>query len=383
MHSPRWTNCKYLIGLFALISVLHDASAHEAVLPLPIRQIHEVSNPLYLNDILVRTNGDLLMTTIWPNGSVYSVRNPSSESPEISTVVTGKGINSITSIYEVEPNLFQCLGGTNTIPGMGVESSFSIWELDLRNSAMKPALRQLVHLQDIGLAAAIVPIPNHANKVLVVDSKFGTVSRIDTSTGLTEIIMRDPTMQPPVWAPIPVGVAHALLHKGYLYYSLIFDALVYRIRLTEDGYLYPGASPEIQARIHSISADGLTMGPGGVMSDDMWVSTDADNRLAHISPDGNVTWVLGAPDEQTVLGCTGLAFGKKPGEEMLLYMTTNGGINNPLEGSYTEGGRLVVVDTAAFYRSRSAVDAPHGAELAPKTLGHSDNQQVLSGRPDL
>jgi len=372
MRPIQSSDSKRLVGWISILTLIVGASAHEPSLPLPVREIHEFSNPLYLNDILVRTNGDLLMTTIWPNGTVYSVKDAASEHPEFSTVVTGKGINSITSIYEVEPDLFQCLGGTNTIPGMGVESSFSIWELDLRGTA-KPALRQLVHLQDIGLAAAIVPIPGHANKVLVVDSKLGTVSRIDTSTGETEMVMKDPTMKPPVWAPIPVGVAHALLHKGYLYYSLIFDALVYRIKFTEDGHLFPGAQPEIQAQIRSISADGLTMGLAG---DDMWVSTDADNRLLHVSPEGNLTVVLGAPDEKAALGCTGLAFGKKPGEEHMLYMTTNGGINNPLEGSYTEGGKLLVVGTTAFYGDSAVGELKKGL----KSWVH---QQVPVGRADL
>lgn len=361
--------------IIVVASFIQDGSAFEPSLPLPIRDIHQFSNPSYIQEVLVRSNGDLLVSTVWPNATIYSVENPGSDNPIVSLVLTAEGINAIPSMVEIRPDVFYCLGGMIAVPGAGIWGTFSVWELDLRShnklKKSQTGLRQLTTFPNNGLPAALVPIPGVPNKVLVADSQLGIIMRVDVVTGEKETIIKDKSMEPPAWAPLPAGMIQIILHKGYLYYSLIFEALLYRIRLTEDGYLYPGAVGELVAPVHAVSVDKFTIGPEGY--DDLWAATDADNRLVHVSPDGNVTFVAGAPDEKTLLGSVAAAFGKAPGEEKILYVGTCGGFDNPLEGSVTEGGKLVAIDTSAFYGESSNKAHP----AAPTA---TSNSRIFGGK---
>jgi len=372
-----------LASIIAIIATfIHGVRASESTLPLPIREIHQFSNPSYIQDVLVRDNGNLLVSSVWPNATIYSVENPLSDNPIVSTVLTGEGINAIPSMIEVETDVFLCLGGMIAVPGAGIWGTFKVWELDLRVrpglKASKPALRALTNFPNNGLPAALVPIPGVPNKILVADSQLGIIMRVDLITGDKETIIKDKSMEPPAWAPLPAGMIQILIHKGYLYYSLIFEALLYRIRITPDGYLYPGAVGELVAPVHAVSVDKFTIGPKGY--DDLWAATDADNRLVHVTPEGNVSFVAGAPDEKTLLGSVAAAFGRAPGQEKILYVTTCGGFDNPLEGSVTEGGKLVAIDTSAFYEQRESKARPAipATTSNSRVFGKGRKQQVAS-----
>jgi sugar lactone lactonase YvrE len=73
------------------------------------------------------------------------------------------------------------------------------------------------------------------------------------------------------------------------------------------------------------SADDFVLDKHG----NAWITTDPNNSLLKVTPDGTVTAIEGAINETTLLGPTSAAFGRTSHDLNILYITSNGGIGNP------------------------------------------------------
>ena len=331
-----------LVHVITCLAVSVQADPHS--FPLPLRDIHQFPLTTYLQDVAVASNGDVYMTTVFPDASIYSVSGATTTTATASLVHKFDDLNAATGIIETQPGVFTFLAGKQSDLGVGIHGTFGVFELDTMHG--KPIITELVHVPDGGLIVGVIPIPGMPNTLLVSDSTLGKVWRVNTVTRKCEQVLQDVSMNPPAWAPLPFGIGGIQLHKGYLYFVVCFEALIYRIRFTDDGYPAPGAEVELVLALRSIYIDNFVIGPGD--DDTIWAATNADNRLFAIKPDGNITVVAGAPDELTLAGVIAGAFGRLPGDTNTLYLVTSGGLLNPINGSLFEGGKVAAVDTTTF-----------------------------------
>ncbi|EFQ96797.1 hypothetical protein MGYG_08722 [Nannizzia gypsea CBS 118893] len=336
--------------LSCLVNALTDCRPS---LPLPYRVLHQFPDPTYLQSLYVRSNGDILVTTAWPNGTIYYVSGPTTKSPKVTEVYQfdSKIANVATSIIETRPDVYAFYAGKQVHLGIGINGTFGVWELDLRPTRRrfnpgKAIVKELVHIPYGGLLSGLEVIPDKPSTLLVADSTVGVIWHVDTIARKYKLGIEDPTMRGPAWAPTQFGIDGLQYHKGYLYWTNSFEARVYRIRTTRQGFAAPGAKGELVKEVRSFFLDNFTFGPRN--DDTMWIATNADNRLITVSPDGNVTAVLGEPDELTMSGVVQPAFGKLPGDTNTLYAITSGAFNFPINGTVTEGGKIVAIDTRGY-----------------------------------
>ena len=378
--SPDMRVCAHLLALIYLVTNLatSEAASRDA-LPLPLRDIHHFPLLTYLQDIAVASNGDLYMTTVFPDATIYSVSDTTSSTPSASVVHKFEDINATTGIIETQPGIFNLLAGKQGAVGVGFHGTFGVFELDTRHG--EPVITELVHLSNAGLIVGVIPTPSMPEVLLVSDSTLGKVWRVDTAARKYEEVLHDVSMEPPPWAALPFGIGGVQFHKGYLYFVVSFEALIYRIRFTEDGYPVPGADIELVVAVRSIYIDNFVIGPGD--GDIIWAATNADNKLFAITPDGNVTVVAGAPDETTIEGDVAGAFGRVPGDTNTLYLVTSGGLVNPINGTVFEGGKVVALDTTGFLEDSNASD---DHTIANSKIDADSQQplsrQILSGTPN-
>ena len=338
--------------------------------PLPLRDIHKFPLLTYLQDVAIASNGDIYMTTVFPDASIYCVSGATNTTATASLVHKFGDLNAATGIIETQPGIFTFLAGKQSDLGVGIHGTFGVFELDTTHG--KPNITELVHVPDGGLIVGVIPLPDVPNTLLVSDSTLGKVWRINTVTHECKEVLHDVSMNPPAWAPLPFGIGGIQLHKGYLYFVLCFEARIYRIRFTEDGYPAPGAEVELVFELRSIYIDNFVIGPGD--HDIIWAATNADNRLFAIKPDGIATVVAGAPDELTLAGVVAGAFGRLSGDTKTLYLVTAGGLLNPINGSLFEGGKVAAVDTTTFLDdSRLSNNA-----FSPKWKPHTSAQQPIN-----
>ena len=74
-----------------------------------------------------------------------------------------------------------------------------------------------------------------------------------------------------------------------------------------------------------------------------YVSGNLSNRIIQVIGFGNTEVVLGGLNDITVAGATADAFGRILNELRTLFITTTGAQAAPMNGTFTEGGKVVAV----------------------------------------
>src|SRR5437762_692546 len=100
-------------------------------LPLPIRTLHQFPKPSWVENLCVRSNGQLLLTVL-TSPDLYLL-DPSEPSQPI-LIHSFEGYLGLMGISEVENDVFYIAAGNFNLstfdPGAG---SYAVWEVDLRN----------------------------------------------------------------------------------------------------------------------------------------------------------------------------------------------------------------------------------------------------------
>ncbi len=347
-------NTRGLLGLFSII-YLYAASfatvhAHSTSLPLPVRLVYEFQNGTWVENLWVRPNGDILVT-VYTDAAVYLVSNPSAPSPDVSLVHVFSHVTNILGIIETEPNIFAVTGANFSSKATPVNGTASVWELDLRSGT--PAVREITAMPEAVFPNGIDATPASPTTLLIADSSLGVVWRLDTRTGIYSIAIKDAGMVVAPGAPVPIGINGVRVHKGYLYWTNSIETVIYRLRITPEGYRAPGAVAEVVVTVHdqltdNTFLDDLFIGPVG--QDIIWAATNPDNYLVAVNPQTNDTAVIvaGAVDQLTLAGSTACQFGRGKTDKRVLYVVTSGGEAAPVNGTLTQGGKIVAVDTSSF-----------------------------------
>ncbi|KAI1403638.1 hypothetical protein F4819DRAFT_450648 [Hypoxylon fuscum] len=335
-----------LVGALASALAIPMDRFHQTSLPLPSRIISQMNETgSFIENIAIRHSGALLVTTLHPSASVYTVERPYSNSPSTALVHTFDDANGLGGISETSRNVFivaaaRFQGLATTYP-----NTTSIWELEL--SGRGAAARRIVRIPEALLLNGLVSVPTTCKPaVLVVDSRLGVVFRVDVTTGRYEVVLDVAELKPVETGPLYLGANGLDIRNGFLYWSNSELVSIYRIGIDRAGYPLLGAEVEKVATIEGAGAvDDFTFDEQG----NIWAATNLDNTVVVIETDGRQTVVLGSPTELTVAGDTSVEFGKTAADKHILYVTTSGAVAFPINGTIIEPGKIVAVDTRGFY----------------------------------
>ncbi|KAK7572278.1 hypothetical protein V3481_017473 [Fusarium oxysporum f. sp. vasinfectum] len=149
-------------------------------------------------------------------------------------------------------------------------------------------------------------------------------------------------MVPVEGARLPIGVNGIKIRGGHLYWTNSFQASIYRIAITPNGYPAKGIRPKIVADL----SNGV-----GFLDDfsfdfrgNIYAATNLDNSIVRIYITTKA-WktIIGGIGEMTVPGCTSVVFGHRSLEKEILYVSTSGAIATPVNGTETEGAKVVAI----------------------------------------
>jgi hypothetical protein len=128
--------------------------------------------------------------------------------------------------------------------------------------------------------------------VLIADSNLGVVWKLDIKTKKYEIAIKIPeAMDPVARSAALVGINGIHTHKGYLYWTNSNQVTLYRAKITEAGYLAPGAKAEvIVSTLDQIFMDDFTIDKRGTA----WVCTNLGDTVLAVGQDGKeeIVWDL-------------------------------------------------------------------------------------------
>jgi sugar lactone lactonase YvrE len=119
------------------------------------------------------------------------------------------------------------------------------------------------------------------------------------------------------------------IRNGWAWISISGRGLILRTPLQPDGR--PGS---IQTAATHVLGDDFAIGATG----SLYIATHPEQTVVRLDSAGNRTTLAG-PDEGAV-GATACAFGRAPGDKNALYVTTDGGMIAPHEGTVQDGKLL-------------------------------------------
>ncbi len=327
-----------------LVVALAPMAAATSVLPLPNRLVWQFPQDTWIENIAIRPNGNLLLTSLAPQASLYEVSDPAGASPSVAQLFSIGGVGSLLGIAETSHDVFAVVGGNFSLTAGGIKGTFGLWSVDFNGNntgkRRSPAPKLITALPDATLLNGATTLPQRRSTVLIADSTLGRVWRVDTATGTVDVAVQVREMSS--GSANPVGINGLHVRDGHLWWTNYAQVSLFRIRITDDGLPAPGAQAEKMAQLPSSFADDFIFGPAD--HDVAWVATDGNNTVLAVKADGDTAVVAGTQNSATVAYATACAFGRTRRDDRILYVSTGaGGV-----GEAVVGGKVQAIDTSGF-----------------------------------
>ncbi|KAL8700253.1 MAG: hypothetical protein Q9201_005550 [Fulgogasparrea decipioides] len=305
---------------------------------LPTQQIYQFPNGTHVENLAVRSDGSILVTTITAP-ELYLIQ-PSSTHPNPQLIHRFNGSTSVLGITETSPDSFQ-VGVTNVSTLKGVPGTGSLWTVTFprRNTAAKNEAKISLTAKLPGVITPNGLVTLNNRKILLADSAKGIVLAIDTVTGASNAAITDALLAPT--AKFPIGVNGIKLRGHTLYFTSSAQTLFGKVEID----LKTGAARGPA----SIIAHTLPFGAGyddfalSNKGDAAFLTNGAGNLIERVDlRSGRQSIVAGSINSTAIVGPTSAKFGRN-GREDVLYVTTGGGFLSPFNRGIIVGGQLVAV----------------------------------------
>jgi sugar lactone lactonase YvrE len=283
------------------VSHTHDGGDFSSV---PYRVVASWPAPAFVENVAVGPDGSVFVT-------VYSGNRIDRYDPR-----TGE-----TSVFAVLPappmGLAIDESGTLWVTGGTMRTSPGhIWKV-----GVKGEVQQWTDLPDASFTNGCAVHPN-GRELLVCESASGSVLSIDTrKPGKWSVWLRDGLIAPPPGGtPFP-GANGIKIRGGVAFITVSARYLIVRVLIQADGSAGP-----VETVWRDVLGDDFAFGESG----SLYVTTHPAQTLVRIDASGKRTTIAG-PD-QGMAGSTACAFGRAPGDDKALYVSTDGGFIVPHEG---------------------------------------------------
>ncbi|GKT66329.1 hypothetical protein ColTof3_13668 [Colletotrichum tofieldiae] len=310
----------------------------------------QLSNGTWLENLAVRPNGNLLVAQAYPTSVLYTVSHPSRGKPSLESLVNIPTVQNLHGISQVSVSSGQetyiVIGGNATGLAGPITGEFSAWILSFVRTSHGERVdaRKISDMSEHStFLNGVTSIPGVSNAVLVADSATGVVGYHNVTTGdFDTTAFTFPEMSTVGGASSSIGVNRIHILDSYLYWTNSFFVSLFRVRILPSGYPVPCATPELVANLSGTATtlDDFAFGnDGGV-----YITTNLDNSIIRVDPaTGLSRTVIGSKDSMLVAGSTTVAFGKGL-HGGTLYVTTSGPLGAPVNGTKTEGAKVVAVE---------------------------------------
>ncbi len=278
-----------------------------------------------------------------PSGTLLATRLDVAELWEIDPA-TGSGsalvtfpepLKSLTGITEVSPDVFAVGAGQYNLGAGTVAASFGVYLVDLNSASPVPKL--VTQIPEAGLINGMTTWG--ADILLVGDSEFGALYKVDVAAGTYTKLLADETMGSPEEAPLQIGINGIKRLGNHLYFTNSMRQTIFRVPLDANA----AATGPVETVVSGLPLDDLAFDEAGTA----YVTTHVGNSIVTVTPGAKEGVVsAGSADSLELAGCTAAAFGRRPGDKKALYVVTCGALTMPVKGEETEPAKIVAVDFA-------------------------------------
>ncbi|MCJ1408647.1 hypothetical protein MMC19_002722 [Ptychographa xylographoides] len=302
----------------------HDEGVEELC---PFSTVHSFPANSFVENIAVRRSGDILVTV--HNTSELVEISP--QPPHAAKVVHHFPAN-LFGIVEVGDDVFYISTGT-----IGAAGSFAIYKVALSPSS-PPLVSKLVDVPEAVFLNGSAVLDPSRGLFLVADSLLGALFVIDTQAATASRWLQHAVLTKVTDDPYTPGVNGIKLHAGHLYLSNTDAKTFLRVAVS------PAGTPagEIETVFERCNIDDFAIDAEG----DVYATSHVFNSVVKITRDGTRSRIAGGPQDAIVAGTTAAAFGRTERDATTLYVTTNGGMSNPVGGEVGQA-RLLALEVGA------------------------------------
>jgi hypothetical protein len=309
-------------------------------------------NPTWIENPAFRpSNGDLLFGLV-TEPSLYQLENPLNQATA-KLLYEFPEVTSVFGMLEIANDVFAvAVGNFSTTTVTATEKSFSLWKVDFKNGERgnigTPDISKITDIPEAIFLNGVTkaesrPYHKHQEQldtVLIADSVLGAVWKVDTNTGHYEKVISLPEMLPPTNASLDIGINGIAVYDGSLYWTNTASETIYAIAIDPSTCsALPNTSLRTVAEDIGIAIDDFTFDNNGNLyvagGDTVVVFPDAaDRSKSELTP----KTIVGSTTTMTVAGSTSVRFGGD-----VLYVTTDGGVAAPVNGTIVEAGKIVAL----------------------------------------
>ncbi|KNG81697.1 hypothetical protein ANOM_011457 [Aspergillus nomiae NRRL 13137] len=326
-----------------------------AWIPKVVYDVYQFPNETWVENIAVRSNGELVVTLL-DRPELYLI-NPFK--PQAATLLwSAPEVLGLLGIVEVQQDRFAVIAGNYSVATASTKKgSYSVWMIDLRpfqgmegSVITPPNITKITDIPEAIFLNGMTTLGDGNNTLLLADSGAGNVLGLDLQTNTYHRVMKDDTMAP--GPPLYLGINGIHLYRDYLYYTNTAQLLA-RIPIHPNGT----SAGEAEVIVRNYVGDDFAIDRAG----NIYVAEDLGNALYKYGVDGTVRVILGSNNSSVIAGDTAAQFGRTCIDEDILYITTNGGMANPVNGTVV-GGKVVAFDTKSILD-----DASRAQSSRPRT----------------
>lgn len=287
-------------------------------------------NNTWFENIIVQPNGNLLATRLDVPELWSIVPGPYNTAGSGSSIYTFPNATSLLGITSTSHNTYVVVSGNVSLSTFtATPGSFAIWTIDV-TIPEHPIARLLVRIPEASFLDGIARF--NKDIYLITDAVKGQIWNLNITSGEYWSDVSQSVMLPASSSSTRIGVNGVKVKNDYVYFTSTTKGIFGRIPFNKKG---------VQTGRMDVIASGFTLDDFYLTPDGRaYLSTNSENRLFEVLPEGNIRLVAGGLNELTVAGLTAVTASR---DGRTLYVTTNGAMSSPVSCTTVEPGKVVAV----------------------------------------
>ncbi|KAE8445109.1 hypothetical protein EG329_013711 [Mollisiaceae sp. DMI_Dod_QoI] len=355
--------------LTAIVSFLNFTSAFSIPHPRSnnhesqVQTIHQFPNPTWVENLAVRSNGQILVDLVTTPEIYLLDPHPNSTATLVHNFTSDLALLGIT---ETTPDTFHLIAGNFSLPTLSISpGSYSIYTVDLTSYNPHTNTGALIHhvalLSQSGILNGLSTLSATRGLIVAADSDKGVIWLIDVNTGSYNILLSGPELEKPgtgfelgingirVLPSLP-RVNNNNKDKDeeedvkWIYFDNQAKGTFHRVPISLSQRTN---TSQIETLATDIAADDFALDPEMGVA---YLACGTRNQVFRVSLNGGVPEsVLGGLNSTEVANPTSVALarggvGMGRGVGRRIFVTTAGGLEAKINGSFVEGGKVLSYD---------------------------------------